>query len=211
MTPKQKTYELTAQNIIRNLAKRQMEGYYCPDRASAVEKALSLIPQGSSVAWGGSMTLAETGLMDAVKNGSYQVIDRDQAKTPDMRKEIYGRICGADFFLTSTNAITLDGQLVNIDGHGSRVAFLCFGPDNVLVLAGMNKVVRDVETGIQRVKTMAAPPNAVRLNKTTPCTATGVCADCLAPDCICSQIVITRRSAVPQRIKVILVGEELGY
>lgn len=211
MTPKQKTYELTARTIIRNLEKRQIEGHYCPDRFSALEKVLSLMPQGSSIGWGGSMTLGEIGLIDAVKNGPYDVIDRAAAKTKEETKAIYSRIVGADFFLMSTNAITLDGQLVNIDGHGSRVAFLCYGPDNVIVVAGMNKVVRDVEAGIQRVKTTAAPPNAVRLERPTPCTSTGTCSDCQAAGCICCQTVVTRRSAVPQRIKVILVGEELGY
>lgn len=211
MTPKKKTYELTAQTIIQNMAKRQIEGFYCPDRASALAKALSLMPEGSSIGWGGSITLNEIGLIEAVKNGPYDVIDRATARTPEDTKSIYSRIIGANFFLMSTNAITLDGQLVNIDGHGSRVAFLCYGPDHVIVVAGMNKVVKDVETGIQRVKAVAAPPNAVRLERNTPCTITGTCSDCQAPGCICCQTVITRRSSVPQRIKVILVGEELGY
>ena len=117
----------------------------------------------------------------------------------------------ADYFLMSSNAITLDGELVNIDGHSNRVACLCCGPKNVIVIAGMNKVVSNVEEGVDRVHNFAAPPNTVRLNKNTPCAQTGRCADCYSPDCICSQIVITRRSSIPNRIKVILVGEELGY
>ena len=111
----------------------------------------------------------------------------------------------------STNAITTDGELINIDGRANRVSFLCYGPENVLVIAGMNKVVTDVESGLKRVRLTACPPNAVRLNKKTPCAVNGVCGNCYGEDCICSQFVVTRRSGVKNRIKVILVGEELGY
>ncbi len=211
MTPKQKYYEKIAGTIIKNFAKRQIEGYYCPDSKSAVEKALELMPEGSSVAWGGSMTLTETGLMEAIKDGSYRIIDREGCKTKEEERKLYGEICGADYFLMSTNAFTLDGELINVDGRGNRVAFLCYGPQNILMLVGMNKLAKDVESGIERVHTVAAPPNAVRLNRQTPCALTGVCADCQSPDCICSQTVITRRSFYPNRIKVILIGEELGY
>jgi hypothetical protein len=211
MTPKQQYYENISATLIKNLAKRQMEGFYCPDRKSALEKALSLMPDGASVAWGGSMTLSETGLMDAVKSGPYQIIDRDSARTPEERRALYGQICCADFFLMSTNAITLDGELVNVDNSSSRVAFLLFGPQQVIILAGMNKLVTDVASGIDRARNIAAPPNAVRLNRKTPCAATGRCGDCYTPESICCQTVITRRSATPGRIKVILVGEELGY
>lgn len=211
MTPKQKYYENIAQTIIKNLEKRQMEGYYCSDRAAAVEKALSLMPEGSSIGWGGSMTLGESGLMDAITKGQYEIIDRSTAVTPEEKRAMRGKLCCTDYFLMSTNAITVDGELVNMDGFGNRVAFLCYGPQNVVILAGMNKVVRDVESGIQRIRTAAAPPNTVRLSKKTPCAVNGVCGDCHAPDCICSQLVITRHSSVPGRIKVILIGEELGY
>uniref|UniRef100_UPI004056BE60 lactate utilization protein n=1 Tax=Acetatifactor sp. TaxID=1872090 RepID=UPI004056BE60 len=211
MTPKQKYYENAAATIIKNLEKRQMEGYYCATSKEAVEKALELMPEGASIAWGGSMTLSETGLMDVIRSADYELIDRETAKTPEEQRRLYGDICCADFFLMSTNAITLDGELINIDGRGNRVAFLCFGPQNVIILAGMNKVVSDVQSGIQRVRDVASPPNTVRLNKNTPCAVTGRCGNCFSPDCICSQIVITRRSGIPGRIKVILVGEELGY
>ncbi len=211
MTPKQKYYENVAATIIQNLEKRQMEGYYCATSAEAVDKVLELIPEGSSIGWGGSMTLFETGLMDAIRGANYQMIDRESAKTPEEQRRLYGEICCSDFFLMSTNAITIDGELVNIDGRGNRVAFLCYGPQNVVIVAGMNKIASDVEAGVQRVRDMASPPNTIRLNKNTPCAVTGRCADCLSPDCICSQIVITRRSGIPNRIKVVLVGEELGY
>ena len=211
LLPKQKYYENVANTIIKNLSKRQIEGYYCKDKESAVKKALELIPKEASVSWGGSMTLTETGLMEAIKNGEYKLIDRDAATNLEEQRKVYGEICMSDVFLMSTNAITLDGELINIDGRGNRVAFLCYGPQNVVILAGMNKIVTDVESGLKRVRDIASPPNTVRLNKKTPCAITGKCEDCYSPDCICGQIVVTRRSGVPNRIKIILIGEELGY
>jgi hypothetical protein len=149
--------------------------------------------------------------MDAIKGANYELIDRADAKTPEEDRIMYSRQVMADFFLMSSNAITIDGELVNIDGRANRVSLLCWGPQNVIVIAGMNKIASDVESAIQRVRDAAAPPNTVRLNKNTPCAQTGRCGNCYSPDCICSQIVITRRSSTPKRIKVILVGEELGY
>jgi hypothetical protein len=157
------------------------------------------------------MTLTESGLMDVLRKSNYQIIDRETAKTPEEVREMGGKLCCADYFLMSTNAITAKGELVNMDGRANRVSFLCYGPQYVIILAGMNKVVTDVESGIDRIRVMAAPPNTVRLNKNTPCAVNGICADCQSPDCICSQLVITRRSGMPGRIKVVLVGEELGY
>ena len=211
MTPKKKYYENIAATIIKNLEKRQMEGFYCPDRESALQKALELMPEGSSIGWGGSMTIREIGLMDAIHNGKYKIIDRESGTTPEETRRLYGEICCSDFFLMSTNAITVNGELINIDGRANRVSFLCYGPQNVIVVAGMNKIVSDVESGFKRVRDIATPPNTVRLNKNTPCAVTGKCGDCFSPDCICSQFVYTRRSQVPGRIKVILVGEELGF
>jgi len=208
---KQKYYENIANTIIKNFSKRQIEGYYCPDRVSALQKAIDLIPEGASIGWGGSITLEETGVMDFIKNGNYQIINRDLATTPDEQRKIYGEICCSDFFLMSTNAITLDGELINIDGRGNRVAFLCYGPQNVLILTGMNKVVTDIEEGLNRGRNIAAPPNSIRLNRKTPCAVTGKCEDCYSPDCMCGQFVVTRRSGIPNRIKVILIGEEVGY
>ncbi|MBE5819773.1 MAG: lactate utilization protein [Clostridiales bacterium] len=209
--PKKKYYENVANTIIKNMEKRQIEGYYCPDSASALKKALELIPKGSSIGWGGSMTLTETGLMDAIQNGDYKIINRELAKTPEEQRKIYGEICCTDYFLMSTNAITLDGELINIDGRGNRVSFLCYGPQNVLILTGINKIVTDIDAGLKRARDIAAPPNTVRLNRKTPCAITGKCENCYSPDCICSQFVVTRRSGVPNRIKVIIIGEELGY
>ena len=209
--PKQQYYENISNTIIKNFNKRQIEGYYCPDRKSALQKTLELIPQGSSVGWGGSMTLIETGLLDAIQNGDYAVINRDMATNLEEQRKIYGEICCCDYFLMSTNSITLDGELINIDGRGNRVAFLCYGPQNVIILTGINKIVTDVESGLKRVRNIASSPNAIKLNRKTPCAITGKCGNCYSPDCMCGQFVITRRSGIPNRIKVILIGEELGY
>lgn len=209
--PKQKYYENVANTIIKNFKKRQIEGYYCPDKISALQKALELIPKGSSIGWGGSMTLIETGLISTLQNRNYKILDRDIASSLEEEREIYSNICSSDYFLMSTNAITLDGELINIDGKGNRVAFLCFGPQNVLLLAGLNKVVSDIESGFKRIQNVASSPNAIRLNRNTPCAITGKCENCYSPDCMCGQFVITRRSGIPNRIKVILIGEEFGY
>ena len=211
MSPKEIANQNLANTIIKNMAKKNMEGYYCATSAEAVEKALSLMPEGASVTWGGSMTLTECGLMDALRTANYEIIDRDTAKTPEEARVMYSKQVMADYFLMSTNAITIDGELVNIDGRSNRVSCLCWGPQNVIIIAGMNKVAPDVESAIKRVRNMAAPANCVRLNKNTPCAQTGKCGDCYSQESICSQVLITRRSSAPNRIKVILVGEELGY
>lgn len=211
MTPKQIANENLANTIIKNMEKRRMEGYYCHTKEEAVKKVLELIPEGSSIGWGGSMTLSETGIMDAMNHGNYMMIDRMAGKTPEEVKKINAEIFGSDYFLMSSNAITIDGELINIDGRANRVSYLCFGPENVIIVAGMNKVVHNVEAGIARTHNVAAPPNTVRLNRNTPCAKTGKCGNCFSPDCICGQVVITRLSMVPNRIKVVLVGEELGF
>lgn len=210
LTPKEAYKEKIAQKIIKGLEKRNMEGYYFPTRSEAVKKALELIPQGASISWGGSETIKEAGLVDALKNGSYNIIDRDSAKTPEEREEIMKNTMFADFFLGSSNAITYDGELVNIDGMGNRVSAYIFGPKNVLLLVSINKAVKTVEEGIDRVRNVSAPPNAIRLGLDTPCSVTGACGNCYNST-ICCQLVVTRYSRIPKRIKVILVGEELGF
>lgn len=212
MNPKQAFYENQAKTIIKNLEKRQMAGYYCPTKEDAVKTAMSLTAANTTVSFGGSMSLGESGVMDALKaRTDIRLIDRSLAKTPEEIKQAYRDSFSADTYFMSTNAITLDGQLVNIDGNGNRVAALIYGPDQVIIIAGMNKAVPTVEDAVRRVHNMATPPNCNRLNKNTPCAATGVCSDCLSAECICNQTVITRRSGTPQRIKIILAGEELGY
>lgn len=212
MNPKQTFYETQATTILEKLKKRRMRGYYCSSKEDAVKTAMSLTPANTAVSFGGSMSLFESGVMDALKaRTDIRLIDRSLAKTPEEVKQVYHDALNADTYFMSTNAITLDGQLVNIDGNGNRVAALIYGPEQVIIIAGMNKVVPTVDDAIRRVRNLASPPNCIRLNKNTPCASTGVCADCLGDDCICSQTVITRRSGILDRIKVLLVGEELGY
>lgn len=205
--------KLRAKTIIKGLEKRNMEGVFCETKEDALSKALSYIEEGSSVTWGGSMSIEEIGLMDAVKNGNYKVIDRSVAKNYEKQREIFSKAVLADYYLMSSNAITLDGELINIDGTGNRVACLTYGPKNVIMIVGMNKVVNDVEDGIKRVRNFASPPNTLRLGLKTPCSMTGRCGDCYGDTCICSQIVVTRRQSamMKDRVKVILVGESLGY
>lgn len=209
--PKKQFYRNQAQSIIKKLELRKMEGYYCETKEEAKEKFLELVGSDKkSIGYGGSMTLDELGLKEAVEAAGHDLIRRENYKTPEEKKECAAKQVTADVFMTSTNAITLDGELVNVDGAGNRVCYLIYGPETVIVVAGMNKVVTDVESGIKRIRDFAAPPNTVRLNCDTPCAKTGRCADCIN-DTICCTTVVTRVSRVPGRIKVILVGEELGY
>ncbi len=211
MDNRQKAFVKACDGIIANLKKRNMEGYFYEDSASCVRAILDMIPDGSSISWGGSASVQESGMMDALKNGSYELIDRSLAKTPEEQREIYGRTIMSDYYFMSTNAITYEGELVNIDGNGNRVACLIHGPRHVIIIAGMNKVTTTLDGAFERARTMACPPNAVRLDKKTPCAATGKCGNCLSPDCFCNQIVVTRRSGHTGRIKVFLVAEDLGF
>lgn len=212
MNPKQIHYEALADTIIKNLSRRRMEGYYCATIEEAEKKAFSYLTDGCSVAFGGSVTLEETGMLTALRHDpNIRLIDRATAKSPEETKQLYHDALSADFYFMSTNAITIDGELVNIDGTGNRVSALIYGPENVIILAGMNKVAANVTEAFSRIHNTATPMNCLRLQKKTPCASTGVCADCLSPDCICNQLVITRRSAIEGRIKVLLIGESLGY
>ncbi len=211
MSHKTTAFAKQAESIIKNLAKRNIEGCYCETAAECTQAILKEIPKGNTVSWGGSESIKEIGLMDAIHNGDYELIDRTAAKTPEESRQLYAKTVMADYYLMSSNAITLDGELINIDGNGNRVACLIQGPSHVILVIGMNKVVTDVKSGIARVRNMASPANAIRLGRNLPCAATGVCHDCLSPECFCNQIVITRRSGHAGRIKVYLVAEDLGY
>lgn len=205
-------YEALASTVIGNLNKRQIDAFYCSNAQKAVETALSLLPDQAVVGFGGSVTLSETGMLDALRNSSsLRLLDRETAKTVEEKEEIFRKAFFADAYFMGSNAITTDGELVNIDGTGNRVAALIYGPKEVIILAGMNKIVPSVEEAVNRVRNTATPPNCMRLNKKTPCAASGVCHDCLSPDCICNQIVITRRSGSKGRIKVILIGDSFGF
>ena len=211
MTPKQIHNQNIANRLIENFKKRGILCEYFETKEEAVASLLSRIPEEAVIGYGGSVTLAECGALEALKKGNYRLLVREDAKTPEEQKALYREMLFSDYFLTSTNAITEDGELVNIDGRGNRVAFLTWGPEHVVVLAGMNKVAPDLASAIERARNVAAPMNALRLSRKTPCTKLGKCADCQSPDCICASTVITRRSHIPGRITVLLVGETLGY
>ena len=203
-----KRNELLAQTVIKGLASRNMSGYYANDRDAALKIALSLIPEESSVTMGGSVSAREIGLVDALKDGNYNFIDRDNFE--DKRAAMLAAY-DADVFLTSANAMTDDGILVNIDGNANRVSAIAQGPKKVIVIAGMNKVCGDLDGAMKRARNVAAPTNAQRFGLSTPCSKTGKCMDCKSPDTICCQFLITRYSKHKDRIHVILVNDSLGY
>lgn len=205
-----KMYDKKGPKVAENFNKRGFEAYYCPTKEEALKKAVSLIPESHVVSWGGSVSIDEIGLRPYVLEHR-QVIDRETAKTPAEKQDIMRKALTCDTFIMGTNAATEDGQLYNIDGNGNRVAALIFGPKQVVVIVGMNKVEPTLEAAITRARTVASPINMQRFSKNTPCAVTGMCADCNSPDSICNQMVRTRRCAPVGRIKVILVGENLGY
>lgn len=208
--PKELYYEKRGNILVKRLQQRHFEAYYCPTKEDALKKALELIPEGATVGWGGAMSAEQIGLMEAVKNGNYRALDRAACKTQEERDQIAYDCLKADVFLTGANGLSMNGEMVNIDGFGNRVAAVIFGPKSVLVIAGMNKVEEDLDAAIKRARTVAAPMNQMRFQHPNPCTVTGSCADCKSETCICNHIVITRHCRPVGRIKFILVGEELG-
>ncbi|MBQ6272612.1 MAG: lactate utilization protein [Oscillospiraceae bacterium] len=199
---------LLAQKVIKGLQSRNMSGYYAETREEALQLALSLIPEGSTATMGGGVSVQEIGLVDALKNGNYNFIDRD-AYT-DKRAAML-QAYDADVFLASANAITDDGILVNIDGNANRVSAMAFGPKKLVLIVGMNKVCPDVDAAMKRARSVAATANAQRFGLSTPCAKTGACMDCKSPDTICCQFLITRFSRHTGRIHVILVNDSLGF
>ena len=204
-------YDKRAQVLLKNLHKRHFDAYYCENREEALAKALELIPEGACVGWGGATSAEEIGLLKCLRTGAYKAIDRDTAETPEKRVEMMRQCLLTDYFITGANAISLDGQMVNIDGMGNRVAAIVYGPRKIIVIAGMNKVVDTLEDAVTRARTVAAPINKQRFGGETPCGVTGSCADCLSDGCICSQILVTRNCKPAGRITFLLVGEELGF
>ena len=214
MSIKQEYYNKVAQIIIKNLSTRKMEGFFVSTKKEALEKAMSLLSDKDKIAWGDSQTLKEIGFFDAVKSGGFSYTDVEDLFDEELlekRDEIYSNIVTSDYYFLSANAITINGELVNIDGTGNRLAAMMYGPKHVIIVVGMNKVCQDVENAYKRIKLIACPQNNIRLNHKTPCAITGKCTDCKSHDCICTQTVITRMARHTGRIKVILVGEELGY
>ncbi len=209
-SPRKLYYEKRGKLLVKNLESRHFEAHYCANKQEALAKALELIPKGAVVGWGGALSAQQIGIMDALNQGEYRTLDRDRVHTPEEKDAIARACLDADVFLTGANALSLDGQMVNIDGTGNRLAAIAYGPKAVLVIAGMNKVVDTLEDAITRARTVAAPMNQQRFLRNTPCTVTGTCADCKSEQCICNQILITRQCRPAGRIKFILVGEDLG-
>ena len=203
-----KRNELLSQKIIKGLESRNMTGYYAATKEEALKKALELIPEGSSISMGGAMSAHEIGLVEALKNGNYNFIDRD--KEEDKRAAMLAAY-DADVFLSSANAMTEDGVMINIDGNSNRVSAIAQGPKKVIFIVGMNKVCNDVDAAMKRARNVAAPTNAQRFGLATPCAKTGSCMNCKSPDTICCQILITRYSRHEGRIHVILVNDSLGF
>ena len=204
-----KRNRLLAETVIKGLKSRNMSGYYAETREDALQTALELIPEGSSVTMGGAMSAHEIGLVQALKDGNYNFIDRDAVA--DKRAAMLAAY-DADVFLSSVNAMTSDGILVNIDGNSNRVSAIAQGPRKVVFIVGMNKVCgSDLDSAMKRARNVAAPTNAQRFGLATPCTKTGACMDCKSPDTICCQFLITRYSRHADRIHVILVNDELGF
>ena len=203
-----KRNELLAAKVIKGLESRNMTGYYAATKEEALQKALELIPEGSSVTMGGCMSAHEIGLTDTLKSGNYDFIDRDAFE--DKRAAMLAAY-DADWFLASANAMTEDGVIVNIDGNANRVSAIAQGPKHVLFIVGMNKITPDTDAAMKRARNVAAPINAQRFGLSTPCAKTGSCMNCKSPDTICCQFLITRYSKHKGRISVILVNDTLGF
>ena len=209
-TPKELYYEKRGKLLVKNLQSRHFEAYYCATKEEALGKALELIPAGATVGWGGALSAQQIGLINAVKSGDFLALDRENCKNQEEKDQLALRCLSADVFLMGANALSMDGQMVSIDGTGNRVAALIYGPKSVIVVAGMNKVMDTLEQAYHRARTVAAPMNQQRFQLPNPCTATGSCADCKCETCICNQIVITRNCRPVGRIKFVIVGEDLG-
>ena len=204
--------EKQAERTIKNLNSRNMEGYYINNIDQLFKKLKELIPEGSIVGVGDSMTLFEAGVIDFLRSGNFNFLDKYQDKlTSDEKREIYINNFSTDTFICSTNAITESGELYNIDGNGSRVAPIIYGPKQVILIVGINKIVKNIEEAEFRVRSYAAPIDAKRLNKDTPCTKLGYCVDCKSPNRICNDFVVIRGQFIKGRIKVLILGENLGY
>lgn len=203
--------ELLAKKVIAGLKSRNMTGYYAKTKDEALKTALSIIEENSAVSWGGSMTIEEIGLKQAVCNGNYTVYNRDICKTPEEKREAELNAFRSNYYLTGCNAITEDGILVNIDGNANRVAAIAYGPEHVIMVIGMNKITKDLDSAISRARNVAAPINTQRFPVNTPCKTTGSCVNCNAADTICNEILVTRHSGHSNRFHIILVNDTLGF
>ena len=211
MTPTEIRNEKMAAKIIKNLERRHIKGYYCPTAEEATRLVARLVEKGSTVTWGGSMTIRDMGIPAALHaNETLTVYDRDLAETREEAQEIYRKAFNCNYYLSSVNAMSEDGQIVNVDGTGNRVAAITFGPEHVIFVVGVNKITQDVESAVKRARSTAGPINTARFNIETPCKIDGLCHNCNSNDCICNYIHILRNSP-KGRHQVVIVGENLGY
>lgn len=204
--------EMRINKTIEALKANNMNGYLVNSREELIEKIKELTKEGDVVATGGSMSLFETGVIEHLRCGRYEFLDRyKEGLTTDEIKNIYRAAFSSDVYFTSTNAITEEGEIYNVDGNGNRVAAMIYGPDKVIIVAGFNKIVSDLEEAIERNRKIAAPTNAKRLNRKTPCSVTGFCMDCKSPEKICREYTLIRSQGNPDRIHIIFLNEDLGY
>ena len=202
-----KRNEQLAKTVIKGLQSRNMSGYYAEDKETALKQALELIDEGSTISMGGCVSAHEIGLVQALEEGNYRYLDRAKMEPREALLAAYD----SDVFLSSANAMTNDGILVNIDGNSNRVSCIAQGPKKVIFIVGMNKICADLDSAMKRARNVAAPINAQRFDIQTPCKETGRCFDCKSMDTICCQFLITRFSRHAGRIHVILVNDELGF
>ena len=211
MTPQKQRNDHLAQTIIKNLKRRHIEGFYCATAEEAVKQVSDLIADGSSVTWGGTMTVRDMGIPQYLRDrGTLEVLDRDLAETPEEKQAVYLKAFAADVYLASANAISEDGVIVNIDGNGNRVAAITWGPKKVIFVIGLNKVAQTGEAALARARSTASPINAARFDIKTPCKTDGVCHNCNSPECICNYVHFLRNSPQGRHV-VVLVGENFGY
>jgi Uncharacterised ACR, YkgG family COG1556. len=211
MAPELQRNDKLGEQLVKALKARHFDAYYCSTKQAAALQIMSLIPKTDVVAWGGSATMNALGVIQNVKLEGWKCIDRDSAQNAEERLTLMRQSLLCDTYLCGTNAVTEDGELINVDGNGNRTAAMTFGPKSVIIACGMNKVVKDLDAAVSRARNYAAPVNAQRFEIQTPCKQTGACADCKSPDSICTYIVRTRLCKPAGRIKIVLIGENLGF
>lgn len=204
--------EMKINRTIEALKKNNINGYYAKNRDEVIKLIEDIVAEGSKVAVGGSETLSELGVLEHLRSGRYDFLDRYKAElTPEEVTNIFKQSFLADAYLSGCNAITENGELYNVDGNGNRVAAMLYGPDKVIVICGVNKIVKDVDEAIKRNRAISAPMNAKRLKRKTPCAKVGYCMDCNSPERICNEYTLIKKQRLPERMHVIFLNENLGY